>query len=47
VYDSNGAKVFILVCVREIKAILRRCVIEACMESAFFSDDIVRTLQVV
>ena len=44
VHDSNGAKAFILSCVREIKAILPRCIIEARMDSAFFSDDIVRML---
>lgn len=41
VHDSNGAKAFILACVREIKAILPRARIEARMDSAFFSDDIV------
>jgi hypothetical protein len=44
VYDSNGARDFILACVRQIKAILPRCKIEARMDSAFFSDDIVRML---
>jgi len=44
VHDSNGAKAFILACVREIKTILPRCIIEARMDSAFFSDDIVRML---
>jgi hypothetical protein len=44
VHDSNGAKVFILACVQEIKAILPRCIIEARMDSAFFSDDIVSML---
>ncbi len=44
VHDSNGAKAFILACVREIKAILPRCIIEARMDSAFFSDDIVSML---
>jgi hypothetical protein len=44
VHDSNGAKAFILACVREIRAVLPRCVIEARMDSAFFSDDIVRML---
>ena len=44
VYDSNGAQDFILACVREIKAILPRATIEARMDSAFFSDDIVRLL---
>jgi hypothetical protein len=44
VHDSNGARDFILACVRQIKAILPRCKIEARMDSAFFSDDIVRML---
>ena len=44
VHDSNGAKAFILACIREIKAILPHCVIEARMDSAFFSDDIVGML---
>ncbi|MEN8133881.1 MAG: IS1380 family transposase [Pseudomonadota bacterium] len=44
VHDSNGAKAFILACVREIKAILPRGIVEARMDSAFFSDDIVRML---
>jgi len=42
VHDSNGARAFILACVREIQAILPRATIEARMDSAFFSDDIVR-----
>ena len=44
VHDSNGAKAFILACVREIKAILPRCIVEARMDSAFFIDYIVRML---
>ncbi len=44
VHDSNGAKSFILACVREIRTILPHCVIEARMDSAFFSDDIVGML---
>jgi len=44
VHDSNGARAFILACVREIKAILPHGKIEARMDSAFFSDDIVRML---
>lgn len=44
VHDANGAKAFILACVREIKAILPRSKIEARMDSAFFSDDIVSML---
>lgn len=44
VHDSNGARAFIRACVREIRAILPRCVIEARLDSAFFSDAIVRLL---
>jgi hypothetical protein len=44
VHDSNGAKAFILACLREIQAILPQCIIEARMDSAFFSDDIVNML---
>jgi len=44
VHDSNGAKAFILACIREIQAILPHCLIEARMDSAFFSDDIVGML---
>lgn len=44
VHDANGAKDFIFACVREIKAILPRAKIEARMDSAFFSDEIVNML---
>ena len=44
VHDSNGAKAFILACIRAIRAILPHCCIEARMDSAFFSDDIVSML---
>ena len=44
VHDSNGAKAFILACIREIQTILPQCLIEARMDSAFFSDDIVSLL---
>jgi hypothetical protein len=44
VHDSNGAQAFILACVQEIKAILPRCIIEARLDSAFFSDEIVGLL---
>jgi hypothetical protein len=44
VHDSNGAKAFILACLREIRAILPHCLIEARMDSAFFSDEIVSML---
>jgi len=43
-HDSNGAQAFILACVQEIKAILPRCIIEARLDSAFFSDEIVGLL---
>lgn len=44
VHDSNGAKAFILACIREIRAILPQCLIEARMDAAFFSDEIVSML---
>lgn len=44
VHDSNGARAFILACIREIRAILPRCLIEARLDGAFFSDEIVSTL---
>jgi len=44
VHDSNGAQAFILACIREIRTILPHCIIEARMDSAFFSDDIVSML---
>ena len=44
VHDSNGAKAFILTCVREVQVILPHCIIEARMDSAFFSDDIISML---
>ena len=44
VHDSNGARAFILACIQEIQAILPHCIIEARMDSAFFSDDIVGML---
>jgi hypothetical protein len=44
VHDSNGAQAFILACIQEIQAILPHCIIEARMDSAFFSDDIVGML---
>jgi hypothetical protein len=44
VHDSNGAKTFIVDCIREIRAILPRAAIEVRMDSAFFSDDIVGML---
>ena len=44
VHDSNGAEAFILACIREIRAIAPRAVIEVRMDSAFFSDAIVSRL---
>ena len=44
VHDSNGTQAFIPAYVQEIKAILPRCIIEARLDSAFFSDEIVGLL---
>jgi hypothetical protein len=44
VHDSNGAKDFILRCVRELRRHLSHAVIEVRMDSAFFNDDIVFAL---
>ena len=44
VHDSNGAKKFILDCIREIRQILPAAVIEVRMDCAFFSEDIVEAL---
>ena len=44
VHDSNGAKEFILACVRAIRGQLPHVQIEARMDSAFFSDEIVTLL---
>ena len=46
VHDSNGAKEFILDCVRRLRAQLPGVIIEVRMDSAFFSDDLVRTLEI-
>lgn len=45
VHDSNGAQAFILECIRAIRAVAPQAVIETRMDSAFFSDDIVRLLE--
>jgi hypothetical protein len=45
VHDSNGAEVFILACVRKVRTVARRAVIEVRMDSAFFSDAIVSRLE--
>jgi Transposase DDE domain group 1 len=44
VHDSNGAQAFILECIREIRAVAPQAIIETRMDSAFFSDEIVRLL---
>ncbi len=44
VHDSNGAEAFILDCIREVRRILPRAVIEVRMDSAFFSDAIIGLL---
>jgi hypothetical protein len=44
VHDSNGAQEFILACIRAIRAHLPGVRIEARMDSAFFSDEIVTLL---
>jgi len=45
VHDSNGARAFILECIEEIRAVAPQAVIETRMDSAFFSDEIVRLLE--
>lgn len=47
VHDSNGARKFILDCINEIRRILPAAVIEVRMDSAFFSEEIVHTLDVL
>jgi len=44
VHDANGAHDFIQKCIRKIREILPNCVIEARLDSAFFSDEIVSLL---
>jgi len=44
VHDSNGAKAFILACIREVRAVLPHVRIEVRMDAAFFSDEIVSEL---
>jgi hypothetical protein len=44
VHDSNGAQDFILVCIKQIKDILPRAVVEVRMDGAFFSDTIIAQL---
>ena len=45
VHDSNGAQAFIEACIRKVRAIQPRCVIEVRMDGAFFSDAIVKMLE--
>jgi hypothetical protein len=45
VHDSNGAREFILHCVREMRAALPGVLVEVRMDSAFFSDEIVMALE--
>ncbi len=45
VHDSNGARLFILACLRAIRAVLPRVQIEIRMDAAFFSDEIVDELE--
>ena len=44
VHDSNGAREFILKCVRYVQTALPDVIIEVRMDSAFFSDEIVNAL---
>ena len=44
VHDSNGAREFILHCVRQVRDRLPGAIIEVRMDSAFFSDEIVTAL---
>jgi hypothetical protein len=44
VHDSRGAKDFLIACIEQIRAVLPAVVLEARLDSAFFSDEIVRTL---
>jgi len=46
VHDSNGAKKFILDCIREIRQILPDAIIEVRMDCAFFSEEIVEALDI-
>jgi len=44
VHDANGAKAFILACIQAVRAVLPGCRIEARLDGAFFSDEIVSAL---
>jgi hypothetical protein len=45
VHDSNGAKAFILACIDSVQAALPQVKLEVRMDSAFFSDEIVRAIE--
>lgn len=45
VHDSNGAQRFIERCIEQVRAAVPKAVIEARLDSAFFSDEIVTTLE--
>jgi len=44
VHDSQGAREFILACIQEVRSVLPGVRLEVRMDSAFFSDEIVRPL---
>jgi hypothetical protein len=44
VHDSNGAKAFILQCIEAVRRVAPGTIIEARLDSAFFSDEIVSAL---
>jgi hypothetical protein len=45
VHDSNGAKGFMLACIRAVREVVPYAVIEVRMDSAFFSDEIISALE--
>jgi hypothetical protein len=45
VHDSNGALAFVLACVEMVRRVLPGVIIEIRMDSAFFSDELVRALE--
>jgi hypothetical protein len=45
VHDSNGAREFILQCIQSVRERLPNIIIEVRMDSAFFSDEIVSSLE--
>ena len=44
VHDSNGARTFILACIQAVREALPNAVVEARLDSAFFSDEIIAAL---